>query len=107
MQNLDPMLPDEHSTDSMTCLELAACGDPTLVAVRRQTPELWAVNVHALPVLGTCPAGWDRAFPVRGMFQKRETYIDSKMLSDSSAMLPQHSKRKAFLQKDPGFVFVF
>lgn len=39
--------------------------------------------------------------------KKKRTYIDSKMLSDSSAMFSQHSKRKALLQKDPGFVFVF
>lgn len=61
---------------------------------------------QALPETWPCPAAWDRHFRMRHV-PKRTTYIDSKMLSDSSAMLPQHAKRKAFLQKDPGFVFVF
>lgn len=40
------------------------------------------------------------------LFKAEHTYIDSKVFCDSSAMLSQHTKRHAFLQKDPHLVLV-
>lgn len=62
---------------------------------------------HCLVSMKPAQQGGTAWLLYEGMFQKRRAYTDSKMFRDSSAMLSQDSKWKAFLQKDSCFIFIF
>lgn len=81
---------------------------PSVGLVQWQTAERRACRSTRGPARAWDPPPEGRgSLLYAGTLQNRRTHVDSKMLGDPSAVLPQDSKREALLQEDSGFVLVF